>query len=170
MGKEHWIAQGDFFFENVHIGHDVVVGPGARFWAKPSKIIIGDKVMFGPDCCIIGGNHDISQLGRFMIDVADEEKDPSTNADVTVEQDVWVGARAIILKGVRIGRGAVVAAGAVVIRSVPPYAVVGGCPARVLKFRWPPDKIIEHEKKLYSPDERLSLDELRKEQESLGIP
>src|ERR1039458_4190364 len=87
MGREKCIVQGDFTFENVHIGNDVVIGPGARFWACRSKIFIGDKVMFGPDCCIIGGDHDITKLGRFMADVTDDEKDPSKDADVVVEQD-----------------------------------------------------------------------------------
>ena len=54
---------------------------------------------------------------------------------VTIESDVWIGARVIILPGVTIGKGAILAAGAVVTKDVPDYAVVGGVPAKVLKYR-----------------------------------
>ncbi len=58
------------------------------------------------------------------------------NSPVTVGSDVWVGARAVVLAGVRLGHGAIVAAGAVVTKDVPPYAVVGGVPARILRYRF----------------------------------
>lgn len=54
---------------------------------------------------------------------------------IVIGDDVWIGARSIILKGVHIGKGAVIAAGAVVSRDVPEYAIVGGVPARVIKYR-----------------------------------
>jgi acetyltransferase-like isoleucine patch superfamily enzyme len=60
---------------------------------------------------------------------------------VLVGNDVWIGARAIILSGVRIGDGAIVGAGAVVSRDVPPYAVVAGVPAKIVKFRYANDKV-----------------------------
>lgn len=75
---------------------------------------------------------------------------------VVIEDDVWVGTRATILKGVRIGHGSIVVAGAIVVRSVPPYSIVGGVPARVLKWRWSVDEIVRHEALLYPPNQRLS--------------
>ncbi|WP_343231767.1 DapH/DapD/GlmU-related protein [Thermomonas beijingensis] len=78
-----------------------------------------------------------------MFDV--KEKLPENDLTVQVESDVWVGAGAIILKGVTVGRGAVIAAGAVVNRDVPPYAIVGGVPARVLRMRWSEEQIAKHE-------------------------
>ncbi len=60
---------------------------------------------------------------------------------VTVGNDVWIGHGAIVLPGVEIGDGAIVGAGAVVTKNVPPYAIVGGSPARVIKYRFPPDVI-----------------------------
>jgi len=80
---------------------------------------------------------------------------------VTVEDDVWIGSRAIILSGVTVGRGSIVAAGAVVTRSVPPYSVVGGCPARVIRFRWDVETILLHEDAVYGPELRLTEAELR---------
>lgn len=62
---------------------------------------------------------------------------------VAVGNDVWIGHRAIVLDGINVGSGAVIAAGAVVTKDVPPYAIVGGVPAKILKFRFPVDKINE---------------------------
>ena len=61
--------------------------------------------------------------------------------DITIGSDVWIGARAIILSGVSIGDGAIIGAGAVVTRDVPPYAIVGGSPAKLLKYRFNPEEI-----------------------------
>ena len=64
---------------------------------------------------------------------------------MVVEDGCWIGANVTILKGVTIGRGSVVAAGAVVTRSCPPYSIVGGVPARVIKPRFTAEEIEEHE-------------------------
>jgi len=79
--------------------------------------------MFGPEVSIHAGNHTSTLVGRFMFDIEEHEKLPEDDRDVVIEDDVWVGTRAIILNGVRIGRGAIVGAGAVVAKDVPPYAV-----------------------------------------------
>jgi acetyltransferase-like isoleucine patch superfamily enzyme len=116
--------------------------------------------MFGPEVTIRGGSHVIEYVGRFMKDIRDDEKRPEDDLGVIIEDDVWVGTRAIILHGVHIGRGAVVAAGAVVTKDVPPYAIVGGVPARIIRYRWDVDTIIEHEKSLYSPEKRYMREKL----------
>ena len=67
---------------------------------------------------------------------------------MVIEDGCWVGANVTILKGVTIGRGSVVAAGAVVTRSCPPYSIVGGVPARVIKPRFTAEEIAKHEKLL----------------------
>lgn len=64
-----------------------------------------------------------------------------SKGDIIVDDDVWIGQRATILSGVQIGQGAVIAAGAVVTKSVPPYAIVGGVPAMVIKYRFSPEII-----------------------------
>lgn len=64
------------------------------------------------------------------------------------------------IKGVTIGRGAIVTAGAVVTKKVPPYSIVGGIPAKVIGFRWSIEDIIKHEETLYSEAERISVIEL----------
>ena len=67
---------------------------------------------------------------------------------VVIEDDVWCGANVTILKGVTIGRGSVVAAGAVVTKSFPPYSIIGGIPAKLLKMRFTEEEIMEHERML----------------------
>ncbi len=160
---------GQYTFSTIFVGDDVSLGEGACLIASRSQIIIGSHVMFGPGVTIWGGNHRVDLVGRFMKDVRDEEKRPADDLGVNIQDDVWVGTRAIILHGVTVGRGAIVAAGAVVTRSVPPYAVVGGVPARVIKFRWKADTILEHERPLYPTAQRLSLEDLQKFQEESGL-
>ncbi|HEX7517210.1 MAG TPA: acyltransferase [Chthoniobacterales bacterium] len=149
---------GDYSFANIRVGDDVFIGPGAMFIAANTTIEIGNKVMFGPGVTILGGDHNTSVLGRFMYDV--KEKRAGDDQPVIIEDDVWVGARAVILKGVRVGRGAIIAAGAVATKNVPPYSVTGGSPARVLKWRWTVDQIIAHEEQIYPVARRLSASEL----------
>jgi acetyltransferase-like isoleucine patch superfamily enzyme len=145
---------GMYTFATIAVGDDVNLGERPILWAAKSQIKIGNKVMFGPEVMVLAGNHNTSRVGQFMFDVV--EKRPDDDVDVIIEDDVWIGARAVILKGVVIGRGAVVGAGAVVTRSVPPYAVTAGAPARVVKFRWDVETILQHEEKLYPPEKRIS--------------
>ncbi len=86
--------------------------------------------------------------------------------DITVEDDVWIGYGATILSGVHIGQGAVVAAGAVVTKAVPPYAVVGGVPARILKYRFSDELISELMKVDYK---KLTQQEIEKHKEDLYL-
>lgn len=157
----HFIFDPDSFysFKNIEVGNDVSVGGGAFFLASKSRIIIGNKVLFGPNVTIVGGNHNTSVPFQFMYDM--EEKRPEDDQDVVIEDDVWVGTGVIILKGVRVGRGSVIAAGAVVIKNVPPYTVAAGVPAKPIRGRFPDLEIIlAHEEKLYPPKERLSRDQI----------
>jgi acetyltransferase-like isoleucine patch superfamily enzyme len=153
---------GEYTFSTIHIGDHVAISPRPVFWASESRITIGNFVMFGPSVTIMGGDHNISQLGLRMIEV--KEKRPDDDQAVVIEDDTWVGTNAVILKGVRVCRGAVVGAGAVVTRDVPAYSVVGGVPARVLRFRWSVDEVIDHESVLYAPGQRLARGELEEVQ------
>ncbi len=125
------------------IGKRVSVFPSATVWApwnltldeyvaidrnvylySVDKIVIGSKVAISDGAFICTAGHDISYASR-----------PLTTAPITIEDGVWIGARAFIMPGVTIGEGAVVAAGAVVTKNVEPWAVVGGNPAKFIKYR-----------------------------------
>jgi acetyltransferase-like isoleucine patch superfamily enzyme len=154
---------GTYTFETIEVGDDVYIGPGARLEASRSGIKIGNKVMFGPDVTVIGGNHNTSVVGKFMFDV--KEKRPEDDQVIIIDDDVWVATGAIILKGVHLGRGCIVAAGALVNKSVPPYAIVAGVPAKVISFRFDVETLLKHEEILYPPEKRFSkefLEEIRR--------
>ncbi len=88
------------------------------------------------------------------------KKKTDLDKDVIIEDEIWVGSNVTILCGAHISRGCVVAAGAVVNKYIPPYSIVGGVPAKVLKYRFTIDEILEHEKKLYPEFVRYSRQEL----------
>lgn len=144
----------DITYSNISIGNDVYIGPNACLVATESKIYIGNKVLFGPHVTIVGGDHRIFDVGMFIYDI--KEKQPGDDIDVIIEDDVWIGTNVTILKGVRIGRGSVVAAGSVVVRDVQPYSIVGGVPSKVLKYRFNIEEILQHEKILYSESLRYT--------------
>ena len=75
--------------------------------------------------------------------VSKEYREATSKGNIIVDDDVWIGFNAIILSGVHIGQGAIVAAGAVVTKDVPPYAIVGGVPAKVIRYRFDEDMIRE---------------------------
>jgi acetyltransferase-like isoleucine patch superfamily enzyme len=77
----------------------------------------------------------------FRINLLSADCDFVEYSPIQIGNDVWIGARAIIIDGVTIGDGAIIAAGAVVTKDVPPYAIVAGVPARLIRYRFPPDRI-----------------------------
>lgn len=108
--------------DNVSIGKDVII-------TTAGTVTIGNNVMIGHGSKIISANHVIPP-GRGQMRFSGHENKP-----VVVENDVWIAAQVVILPGVRIGEGAVVCAGAVVTKDVPPFAIVGGVPSRILRYR-----------------------------------
>ena len=102
--------------------------------------------MFGPNVTIMGGDHNISEIGEYMFDV--KNKLPENDVKVIIEDDVWVASNSIILKGVKVGKGSIIAAGSLVLNDVPEYSIVGGAPAKLLKKRFSKDDLIKHKKKI----------------------
>ena len=129
-----------FSYSNMSVGNHVSIGYHADFIATRSKIVVGDHVVFGPHVSIRGGDHRFDIPGRYIDTVKDDEKLPVNDADVVFEGDNWIGMNVTILKGVTIGFGSVIAAGAVVTRSIPPCTIAGGIPARVIRDRFTPEE------------------------------
>lgn len=123
-------------YRNIVVGNNVAIGKNCEFISTRAEILIGNNVMFGPHVFVVTGDHRIDIKGRPMFSINDNEKLPENDENVMFEGDNWIGANAIILKGVTVGEGAVIAAGAVVNKDVPPYTIVGGVPAEVLKKRF----------------------------------
>ena len=115
-----------------------------------------DRVRIGKFCSIadgvrfVFGGHRLDTISTFpfrAICFGDApHADATSHGEIIVGHDVWIGVNAVILSGVTIGNGAVVAAGAVVTKDVPAYAVVGGVPAKLIKMRFEPDQVAALEK------------------------
>lgn len=140
----------DFIYSHIYIGDDVYIGPRACFMASVANIYIGNKVVFGPNVTIRGGDHIFDIPGKYILDFTDKDKRPEDDKNIEIEDDVWVGTNVTILKGVKLGRGCIVAAGAVVTKNVPPYVIFGGVPAKFIGKRFKNlDEVKLHESKLF---------------------
>ena len=146
-----------FSFSAISIGDDVFIGPGAHF-SSLKGIEIRDRVMFGPNVTMLGGNHNSELNGTAMR--FNEEKRESDDEAIVVEEDSWIGAGATILKGVTVGRGAIVAAQAVVTKDVASYTIVAGCPAKLIRARGAKQQVQSHESGLYDVSDCMSLSQL----------
>lgn len=117
--------------KNISLGSNVFIHHGCEMDATNGKIVIGSSVSIGQDCLILTTNH-----------IFNDHKKPIrlqgilTEQNVEIGDDVWIGARATILPNVKINRGAIIAAGAVVTKNVEPYSIVGGVPAKHIKHRF----------------------------------
>lgn len=145
-----WVRYG----RNVHVQASVVI------FSPNRRIVLGDNVGVGQRCVIQAdlevGNDvmlaaHVGIVGRdaHTYDIPGVTMFEAPRGDrlaVVIEDDVWIGFGAIILSGVRIGRGAIVAAGAVVKTDVPPYAIVAGNPAAVVKYRFDVEQIALHDR------------------------
>jgi maltose O-acetyltransferase len=112
---------------NVEVGDFSGIGINCRI---NGPVKIGSAVMMGPDVVILARNHKFDRT-----DIPMSAQGASIDKKVIIDDDVWIGTRAIILPGVHIGKGSIIGAGAVVTKDVPSYAIVGGNPAKVLKYR-----------------------------------
>lgn len=118
---------------NFYTGWEVELGDHSSLGIDcmiPYDLKVGKDVMMGPYVIIIGENHNFSSR-----DIPMRLQGYTTFPPVRIEDDVWIGARVIILPGLTIGKGAIIAAGSVVTKDVPSYAICAGNPARVIKFR-----------------------------------
>ena len=118
---------------NFYTGWEIEIGDNSSLGIEcmiPFDLKIGQDVMMGPYVVVVGENHNYDRLDLPMTLQGTRTYDP-----VRIEDDVWIGARAIILPGIKIGKGAIIGAGSVVTKDVPPYAICGGNPARIIKYR-----------------------------------
>lgn len=121
----HW---GGLIGQGLKVGSHSSIGAYSYIGCS-GFVEIGRNVMIGPNVSIIAENHVIKDNEIPM------QQQGVVQKGITIKDDVWIGTKAVILDGVTIGTGSVVAAGAVVTKNVEPYSIVGGVPAKVIKYR-----------------------------------
>lgn len=109
------------------------------------EVRVGSYCSIAEEVRLVFGEHPLERVSTYPLRTklmgTEDNVDATCKGPIVIGSDVWIGLNALIMSGVTIGHGAVVAAGATVTRDVPPYAVVGGVPARILKYRFRPDQI-----------------------------
>lgn len=126
-GKNVNIEQYVTFGEEFEIGDNSTVGFRSDIYGP---VRIGKNVMIGPELAIYTHNHEFSDVNRPMIQQGYTQSNP-----VVIEDNVWIGRRVLIMPGVHIGEGAIVAAGSVVTHNVDSFSIVGGNPAKLIRYR-----------------------------------
>lgn len=142
--------ENSYSYGNIELGNHVSIsGPGTVLHSAVGKIKIGNYCSIAQNVSIQEFNHDYKRVStsamNFFFFTKDFRDDAISKGDIIIEDDVWVGSNVVILSGVRIGRGSVIGAGSIVTKTVPPYSIVVGNPARVLKKRFADEKIAKLE-------------------------
>jgi acetyltransferase-like isoleucine patch superfamily enzyme len=154
LGKRVYVAPGAELLaakpsEEITIGSDCSILQGSLVHCYGGKIRLGDNVTINPYCVLYGhgdlaiGDNVLIATGCVMIPANHNIDDPQATIrtqglrceGIQIEDDVWLGARVTVLDGVRIGRGAVIGAGAVVTKSIPAGAIAVGVPAKIIRYR-----------------------------------
>jgi maltose O-acetyltransferase len=128
-GKWVNIDKGVTFATDIKLGNGSGIGAGCSI---PTGVSIGENVMMGIDILMFTNEHRHDDITIPMGRQGRTEVEP-----IVIEDDVWIGSRSLIMKGVTIGHGAIIAAGSVVTKDIPPYEIWGGNPAHFLKSRLP---------------------------------
>lgn len=139
------------FGPGVRLGKFISIGDysfiGANSGLGPNEVVIGRYSSIGPDVLIGSNVHPLTTPSTSSVFYSPlwgakiDQRTSHNNQAVHIGSDVWIGTRSMVMPGVRVGNGAVIAAGAIVTKDVPPYTIVGGIPARVIRYRFSPDFI-----------------------------
>ena len=136
-----------FPIECVEVGKETYGELNVVTFSNESKLVIGNYVSISQNVSfLLDVEHHLDHISTYPFRVKTLKKQKAesfSKGNIIVGDDAWIGYGAIILSGVRIGQGAVVAAGSVVTKDVPPYTIVGGCPAKQIRKRFR-DEIIEN--------------------------
>lgn len=145
LNKDNETYAGTMFDPDlVNVGKKTYGVLNVSMFNKTNKLQIGSCCSIGPEVIfLLSSDHNGKHISTFpfKVKLGITDFEGESKGDIVVEDDVWIGCRAIILSGIKVGRGAIIAAGAVVTKDVPPYAIVAGCPAKVIKYRFGIDVI-----------------------------
>jgi acetyltransferase-like isoleucine patch superfamily enzyme len=141
IGKNFKFGYNSEFFDHrlIEIGDNVFMGLNTVINTNV-PVRIGNNVMFGRSVTIMGGDHNISEIGKPMRFA----KTGGKNLPITIEDDVWIGCNVTILKGVTLGEGSVIGAGSIVTKSVIPFSINAGNPCKTIKMRFSPKELELH--------------------------
>lgn len=154
-GERVSILKNCFFQGNIELGNDIVIGRNCKFISTIAKIKIYDNVVFGPEVTIYTGDHQMDILGEHIIEIKTKTR-KDLDRDVIIESGCWIGTKAIILKGVTIGKGSVIGAGSIVTKNVPPYSIYTGVPNVRIIDRFSKDEIKMHEEMLIKKGKKIN--------------
>lgn len=148
--------------QSVYVDEHVKIRANSKIINSPNeRIIIKKYTVASLGLTIVSQNHR-STVTIPQIILGKSHVNDKFN-DIIINEDVWIGVNVTILSGAsNIGRGAILAANSVVTKPVPPYAVMAGCPAKIIAVKFSKDQILEHERSLYEPADRMSIEEIDK--------
>lgn len=127
------LIQDNFRYRNLRrfiVGNNLFIGHHSEIYPGEHNLLIGNNVMISQYVLIIGQNHGHSSIKIPMV------QQKQISKQIVIKDDVWIGAHSIILPGVTINKGAIIGAGSVVTRDVKAYSIVGGTPAKFIKYRF----------------------------------
>lgn len=155
---QNTIIENPVHFENpssIYLDDNTKVRSGCHIINGPKeKVVLKKYSVIAANCLIVTNSHvSTTTIPHFLLG-GSHINDKS--CDIVIEEDVWIGAGVTLLAGAHLGRGCIVAAGAIVSKEVPPYALVAGIPAKIIAYKFDIDGILKHENALYTRDERLS--------------
>lgn len=138
-------AMGQWFdYKRVHVGNDTYGQLNVINHSETCELHIGHFCSVAPEVLfVVCGEHATDRISTypFKVRYGGIKYEAVSKGNIVIGDDVWIGVRSTILSGVTVGQGAVIAAGSVVTKDVPPYAVVGGVPAKIIKYRFPEEII-----------------------------
>lgn len=140
LGEYSSLRGGVYLSGKIEIGRfSSINGPNVDIYSKVNKVIIGNFCSIARNISIQEFNHKMENLSTFLISknlFNENGFDITSKGDIVIGNDVWIGAHSVVLSGVKIGNGAIIAANSVVTKNIPPFAIVGGNPAKIIKYRF----------------------------------
>jgi len=136
-----------FDHKKVSVGKRTYGELTVHMYGNPDEqLVIGNYVSIASNVIfLLGGNHSYESFSTypFLVKLLEQKYEAATKGAVIVEDDVWIGTNSLILSGVKLGKGSVIAAGSIVTKDVPAYGIVGGNPAKLIKYRFEQEVISE---------------------------